>query len=213
MLSRGPHEGHHLGPPGVIDVGGVQGDDVALRRRRLVAHRDPAGAVVECAGHPGGAHGVEGVHGGDQAETRGGDDAPQTRYGDLLLGHRSEEHVQGLLGNAVELLDVEEPTGSHRLEQRPVLEDLGGIAALQDQGWVEVPDEPGGGELGVALHEDEGDLTVVRDLAQQRGLAGARWAFEQHVGTTEQRGLEELGLLDAGDGAQGRGVRRRTPGR
>ncbi len=87
----------------------------------------------------------------------------------------------------------------------------GPVALVEHQRRVEVPDQPGRGQLGVALDHHEGDLPTAGDLAQQRRLAGAGRALEQHVRPAEQGGLEDLrlaGTLDDGDGervAPGRG--------
>ena len=52
-------------------------------------------------------------------------DPAEPRDGDLALGHRGEQHVERLLGDPVELLDVEQPARAQRLEQRSVDEDVG----------------------------------------------------------------------------------------
>ena len=84
-------------------------------------------------------------------------------------------------------------------DQRAVDEHVGVVALGQHPGRVEVADEAGRGELGVALDELEADAELVGDGAQQRRLAGARRALEQDVAVGGQRGDDELDLAAAAD--------------
>ncbi len=84
---------------------------------------------------------------------------------------------------------------AHRLQQRAVDEDVGPVALGEHQRRVEVPDQAGGRQLGVALDEHERHLVARGDLAEKGRLAGAGRPFEDDMRTAAQRRLEELGLL------------------
>ena len=182
------------GPPCRVEVAGAQPDDPLLGLRGLVVHGDPAGAVVQRTRDTGRPDGVEGVHRRHEGEPGRRGDPAQTGHRDLELRHRGEQDVEGLLRDPVQLLDVQQPAGAQRLEQRAVLEDLRHVALGQDQGRVEVADQPGGRQLGVALDHDERDPPTGGDPAQQRRLPGARRSLQQHVGAAEQGRLQQLGL-------------------
>ena len=123
----------------------------------------------------------------------------------LALAHHGDEHVERLLGDAVDLLDVEQRAVAHRRHQRAVDEHVGVVAVGQHPGRIEVADEAGRGQLGVALDELEAEPELVGDGAQQRALAGARRPLEQHVAVGGQRGDHQFDLaLAADDAAAGR---------
>ena len=142
--------------------------DRLLVARGLVAHGDPAGAVVDGGRDARGADGVERVHRRDEPEPGRGRDPAEPRDVQLALRHHGDEHVERLLGDPVELLDVEQPAAAQRGDQRPVDEDLLDVAVGQHPRGVEVPDQPRGGQLGVALDEQERDVPGGRDRAQER---------------------------------------------
>jgi hypothetical protein len=64
---------------------------------------------------------------------------------------------------------------------------------------VELPDQPGGRQLGVALHEHDGASVLPRDRAQQRRLAGARRTLDDHVPAGRERDGEDLALATQAD--------------
>ncbi len=71
------------------------------------------------------------------------------------LGHHGDQHVQRLLGDPVDLLDVEQRTLTERPHQRAVDEHVGRVALAEDAGGIEVADQPGRRQFGVALDELE----------------------------------------------------------
>ena len=167
-------------------------DDRNLIGRRLVADGDPTHAVGDRGGDAGRADRVERVHGSDEPEPGRGDDPAEPRHAELAFAHHCDEHVERFLGDPVQLLDVEqaaEPEGGH---QRAVDERLARVPIAQDDRRVEVPDQPGRCELGVALDELETDAEFVRHRAQHRRLAGARRALEHHVPARSERGDQQL---------------------
>jgi hypothetical protein len=117
----------------------------------------------------------------------------------LALAHHGDEDVERLLRHAVELLDVEQGALAHRRDQRPVDEDVGVVALGEHAGRVEVADEAGRGQLGVALDELEADAELVGDGAQQRRLAGAGRALDDHVAPGVEGRQDELELPLAPD--------------
>ena len=160
----------------------------------LVAEHDAAHPVGDRLAHPGGADRVEGVHRGDQPESRGGTHRAQPRHRDLALGQHGDEDVERLLRDPVELLQVQQPRAAHRRQQRSVDEVGRHVAAGEHGGGVVLADQPGRGQLGVALHEDDVLPHVGRDRAQQRGLAGARRPLEDDVPVRAQGDREDLAL-------------------
>ena len=95
---------------------------------------------------------------------------PEPGHVDLALGERADEHVEGLLRDAVELLDVEQPALAQRRDQRAVDEDLRQVAGLEHERGVEVADQPRRRQLRVALDELDAEVGGVGDGAQQRRL-------------------------------------------
>ena len=77
---------------------------------------------------------------------------------ELTLAHRRDDDVEGFLGNAIDLLYIEECPAAQRFDERSVEEDLGRVALGQHAGGIKRADEPGRGELGVALDEDKFDV-------------------------------------------------------
>ena len=73
-------------------------------------------------------------------------------------------------------------------------EHVGVVALGEDPGRVEVPDEAGRRQLGVALDELEADAELVGDGPQQRRLAGARRALDEDVAAGVEGGEHELEL-------------------
>ena len=63
----------------------------------------------------------------------------------------------------------------------PSVKLAGDVALGEHLGRVVLPDQPGRGELGVALGEDHDRAGLPGDVAQQRGLAGARRPLDDHV--------------------------------
>ena len=127
----------------------------------------------------------------------------------LALAHHRDEHVERLLGDPVELLDVEQRAVAHRRDERAVDEDVGVVALGEDPRRVEVPDEAGRGELGVALDELEPDAELGGDGAQQRRLAGARRALDEDVAAGVEGGEHELDLAPPPDEAVTEPIERR----
>ena len=91
-----------------------------------------------------------------------------------------------------------EPVAQGR-HQRAVLEDVGGVALGQHAGRVEVADEAGRRELGVALHELEADAELVGHRPQQRRLARARRSLQEDVAAGGQRRHHDLLLAPPAD--------------
>ena len=81
----------------------------------LVAHRQAAAPVVDGGGDAGGADGVERVHRRDQPEARRrGDHVAEPGHVQLALAHHRDEHVERLLRDPVDLLDVEQRAVAQR---------------------------------------------------------------------------------------------------
>ncbi len=177
--------------------------DHPLARLVLVAQHDPAHPVGDGLADPRRADRVERVHGGDEPELRPGRDRAEPGYGDLALGEHRDEDVQRLLGDPVELLQVEQPTAAHRRQQRTVHETRRVVALRQHLRGVERSDQPGRGELGVALHEHDLLAVGTRDRAQQGRLAGAGRALDHDVAPGLQGDRQHLALAaqthDRGD--------------
>ena len=197
-------------PPGGVGRP-AQRHDVRLGLRGLVVHRDPAGAVVDRRGDPLGAHRVERVHRRDQPEPRLRPHQPEPRHGQLGLGHHRDQDVQRLLGDPVDLLDVQQAALAQRPHQRAVDEDVGGVPLGEHLRRVEVPDQPGRGQLGVALDEVERRRPLRGDGPQQRRLPRPRRALEQHVRAAVEGGHEQLDL--AGPVEDGESVTEHTQAR
>ena len=155
--------------------------DHRLVGRRLVADGDPAHPVVDRTGDPRGADRVERIHRGDEPESGRGLEPTEPRHGDLAFAHHRDQHVQRLFGNAVEFLDVEQRTVAERRGERARDEDVGVVAVAEHSSRVEVADDAGRRELGVALDELESDPQLSRDRTQQRRLAGAGRPLDDDV--------------------------------
>ena len=168
---------------------------------RLVVDAEAADAVVHGAGDAGRADGVERVHRRHEPEPGVGDDAAEAGHVQLALAHHRDEHVERLLRHPVELLDVEQRAVAHRRDERAVDEDVGVVALGEHPGRVEVADEAGRRQLGVALDELEADAELVGDGAQQRRLAGAGRALDEDVAAGVERRQHELELALAPDEA------------
>ena len=134
---------------------------------------------------------------------------PEPGHVQLPLAHHRDEHVERLLGDPVELLDVEQRAVAHRRDQRAVDEHVGVVALGQHPGRVEVPDEAGRRQLGVALDELEADAELVGDGPQQRRLAGAGRALDEDVASGVEGGQHELQLALAPDEPAAEAVERR----
>ena len=120
------------------------------------------------------------------------------------FAHHRDQYVQRLLRDAVDLLYVQQRALAHRADQRTVDEHLRVIAVGEYARRVEVPDEPGRGQLGIALDELEPEAELKRDSAQQRALASAGRPLEQHMTIGVERSEHEFYLTPASDdtGAQ-----------
>ena len=130
----------------------------------------------------------------------------------LALAHHRDEDVERLLGDPVDLLDVEQRPVPQRLDQRAVDEDVGAVALGQHPGRVEVADEAGRRQLGVALDEGEADAELVGDGPEQRRLPGAGRPLEQDVAAGGEGRDDDLQLATRGrrpGGAAGRAGRPR----
>ena len=117
----------------------------------------------------------------------------------LGLAHHRDQHVERLLGDPVDLLDVQQRAVAQGRDQRAVDEHVGGVAVGQHPGRVEVADQARRRQLGVALDELEADAELVGHGTQQRRLAGAGRAFQQHMATGRERGNDQLDLARAAD--------------
>ena len=166
---------------------------------RLVADRQPADPVVHRGGDARRADGVERVHRRDEPEAVRCRHPAEARHVQLALAHHRDEHVERLLGDAVDLLDVQQRAVAHRRDQRTVDEHVGVVAVGEHARRVEVADEARRGELGVALDELEAEAELVGHGAQQRALAGARRTLQQDVPVGGQRGHDQLDLPLAPD--------------
>ena len=175
------------------------GDDRLLLLGRLVVDAEAADPVVDGARDARRADGVERVHRRHEPEPRVGHDAPEAGHVQLALAHHRDEHVERLLRHPVELLDVEQGAVAHGGDQRPVDEDVGVVALGEDPGRIEVADEAGRRQLGVALDELEADAELGGDGAQQRRLAGARRALDEDVAPGVEGGEHELELASPPD--------------
>ena len=78
-------------------------------------------------------------------------------------------------------------------------EHVGVVALGQHPGRVEVPDEAGRRQLGVALDELEADAELVGDGPQQRRLAGAGRTLDEDVAPGVEGRQHELQLALATD--------------
>ena len=136
-----------------LDAGG-RGGDGPLRGRVLVAEHDPADPVRDRVADPGRADRVERVHGGDQPEPRVGPHGAEPGHRDLALGQHGDQDVERLLGDPVELLEVEQGALPHGRQQRAVGEAGRRVPGREHLRRVVLPDQPGRRELGVALDED-----------------------------------------------------------
>ncbi len=86
---------------------------------------------------------------------------------------------------------------AHGLEQRPVDEHVRGVALREDLRGVEVAEQPGGRQLGVALDRHVPDAGGRGEVAKRGRLARAGRALEQHVRPGAERGDDELDLAPA----------------
>jgi hypothetical protein len=199
MRAREAHELDDLGRPRVVHAGGTPERDRVLLGGRLVRHGEPAHPVVDRTGDACGADGVEGVHRSDEAEPRCGGDVTEARHVQLAFAHHRDEHVQRLLRHPVDLLDVEERPLSQRRHERAVDEHVRVVPVCEHSSGIEVTDQPGRCQLGVALDELEPDAELVRDRSQQRRLPGAGRPLDEHVTVGCQCRDDELDLAPAAD--------------
>ena len=165
----------------------------------MIIDGQTAHSVVHRATDTGGTHCVERVHGGNQTETIGRRDPPETRYVQLAFTHDRDEHVERLFRDAVDLLDVQQRAIAHRSDQRTVDEHIGVVTVGEHTCRVEVTDETRRCEFGVTFHELEAEPEFVGHGPQQRALTGARRPFEQHVTVGRQRGDHQFDLTGAPD--------------
>jgi hypothetical protein len=148
---------------------------------------------------PGGADRVERVHGRDQPEPAVGADQAQPGNRDLALGQHRDQDVQRLLGDPVELLQVQQRAAAHGGQQRAVGEAGAHVALGQHLGRVVLAHQPGRGQLGVALGEHHLLTGLAGDIAQQRRLPGARRALDHDVPPGGQRDRQHLALAAQAD--------------
>jgi hypothetical protein len=71
-----------------------------------------------------------------------------------------------------------------------------------------VPDQSGGRQLGVALDELEADPELAGNGPQQRRLAGAGWALDEHMAAGVECGEDQLELAPSPDQPAGEAVER-----
>ena len=196
------------GPPHQLDdpldpgrIGGLDGpfDDGHLFDRRLVVDGQPADAVVDGAGDARRPDGVERVHRRHEPEAVGGDDPSEPWDVQLALAHHGDQDVEGLLRHPVELLDVQQGAVAHGRDERTVDEHVGVVAIGQHTGGIEVPDQAGRRQLGVALDELEADAELVGDGPQERRLAGPRRPLDEDVAAGVEGGEHELQLAPPAD--------------
>ena len=203
MVARSAHDLDRACEPGRIDRNSRKRTlhDGNLVGRILIADRQAAHTVVHRAADAGGADGVERVHRRHQAETRSSGDATQPGHMQLAFAHHRDQYVERLFRDAVDLLHVQQRAIAHRDDQRAVNEHRRVVAIGEHTSRVEVTDQPGRGQLGVAFHELEPEAELVGDGAQQRALAGSGRTFEQHVAVGSERGDSQLDLARASDHA------------
>ena len=111
---------------------------------------------------------------------------------DLTFGHGRDHKVEGLLGNPVQLLDIEQRPLTDCFGQGSVDEDVWRVSVGQHAGRIELASQPGWRELGVALDEHERHLGLSGESAQQCRFPSARWSIEQHVALGCQGRNEDL---------------------
>ena len=119
----------------------------------------------------------------------------------LALAHHGDQHVERLFRDAVDLLDVQQRAVAHGRHQRAVDEHVRVIPIDQHPGGIEVADQPGRCQFGVALDELEAEAQLVGNRTQQGALAGARRALEQHVTIGGQCRNDQLDFSFAADDA------------
>ncbi len=189
--------------------------DVALVARRLVADGEATDPVVHRSRDAGGADRVERVHRRHQAEAGRRGQPTEPWHVEFALAHHGDEHVQRLLGDAVDLLDVQQRPVAQRRRERTVDEHVRVVALGHHPGRIEVADEPGRGEFGVALDELETDAQLEGDGAQQRRLAGAGRPLDEDVAVGDERGDDEFDLAATADDGRPDAIdeRRRVGGR
>ena len=120
---------------------------------------------------------------------------------DLPFRQGGDEDVEGLLGNPVELLDVEQAPFPQGRDEGPFGEGLGEVAPLQHQGGVVGADEARRREFGVALDELHPPARGRGHDPQQRRLPHPGRAFEDDVAARPQRRHEHLGRAAQPDDA------------
>jgi hypothetical protein len=124
---------------------------------------------------------------------------PEPGHVELALAHHGDQDVEGLLGDAVDLLDVQQRAVAQCRGERAVDEHVGVVALGQHAGRIEVADEAGRRQFGVALDELEAHPEFVGHGAQQRRLAGARGSFDDDVAVGDERGDDQFDLAPPAD--------------
>ena len=99
---------HHTGTTCGLSRGGF--DDGTFVELVLISHGNAAHTVVDSLRDTSCADGVSWVHRGDQAEGTVSRDAADTGNVKFALGQCRDEDIQRLLGNAVQLFDVQQAT-------------------------------------------------------------------------------------------------------
>ena len=109
VLAGGPGQRAPRAPTSRAGSPVTRGDDLPLGGRVLVAEHDPAHPVGDRLADPRGADRVERVHRRDQPEARRRPaTGPSRGTCDLALGQHGDQDVERLLGDPVELLEVEQ---------------------------------------------------------------------------------------------------------
>jgi len=110
-----------------------------------------------------------------------------------------DEDVEGLLGDPVELLEVEQRALPHRGGQRTVGPGLRAVADAHDQRRIVMAEQPRRSQLGVALHELHPPPRCGGDRSQQRRLASPGRAVEDHVAALLEGDGDHFGLAAEAD--------------
>jgi len=122
-----PGQRDRVGDQAAVAAARAHGDDPLLLAGVLVVHGQAAQPVLDPGRDPCGADVVVRVHARDQPERRGGRDPPDPGDDHLALGHRAQQRVEGVLGDAVELLQVQEGVdraGQDRVDRHAVRRQL-----------------------------------------------------------------------------------------
>ena len=114
-----------------------------------------------------GTNSVKRVHGGHETEVVVCLHVPEPGHMNFAFRQRSDEDVESLLGDAVELLEIQHFAIGEGVHKWTWHEGICHISTIENYRWIVMAHEAARRELSVAFHEFESNACRVRDGSQQ----------------------------------------------